>query len=84
MENYGTRLKEARKNRGYTQAEIAKIMNVPQQNWQRYESGVLDLKMSTICRFCVPCYGKEELYKSEVPAHDVVKDAILRRTIDLQ
>lgn len=52
MENYGTRLKQARKSKGYTQAEIAKIMNVPQQNWQRYESGTLDLKMSTIYRIC--------------------------------
>lgn len=52
MENYGTRLKEARKNRGYTQTEIAKVMNIPQQNWQRYESGTLDLKMSTIYRIC--------------------------------
>lgn len=52
MENYGTRLKQARKDKGYTQTEIAKIMNVPQQNWQRYESGTLDLKMSTICRIC--------------------------------
>lgn len=52
MENYGIRLKEARKAKGYTQTEIAKLMEIPQQNWQRYESGKLDLKMSTIYRIC--------------------------------
>lgn len=52
MENYGTRLKEARKAKGYTQTEIAKLMDIPQQNWQRYESGKLDLKMSTIYKIC--------------------------------
>lgn len=52
MENYGTRLKQARKQKGYTQTEIARLMDIPQQNWQRYESGKLDLKMSTIWKIC--------------------------------
>lgn len=52
MENYGLRLKKARKEKGYTQTEIAKLMQIPQQNWQRYESGKLDLKMSTIIKIC--------------------------------
>lgn len=52
MENYGTRLKQARKAKGLTQAQIATLMDLPQQNWQRFESGKLDLKMSTVYRIC--------------------------------
>lgn len=52
MENYGIRLKQARKAKGYTQTEIANLMNIPQQNWQRCETGRLDLKMSTIYKIC--------------------------------
>lgn len=52
MQNYGKRLKEARKIKGFTQVEAATRIGVPQQTWQRYESGKFDLKMSTIYNIC--------------------------------
>lgn len=52
MQNYGKRLKQARLNKGYTQVEIASKIGVPQQTWQRYETGKNDLKMSTIYAIC--------------------------------
>lgn len=52
MQNYGERLKQARKACGLTQQQAAESVGVPQQTWQRYESGKFDLKMSTIYRIC--------------------------------
>lgn len=52
MQNYGERIKEARKERGYTQVEAAEKAGVQQQVWQRYESGKFDLKMSSIVNIC--------------------------------
>ena len=52
MQNYGNRLKQARQSKGYTQIDMAKKMQIPQQTWQRYESGKFDLKMSTIYKIC--------------------------------
>lgn len=52
MQDYGKRLKQARLERGYTQAEIAAKLGIPQQNYQRYESGKFDLKMSSIFNIC--------------------------------
>ena len=52
MQNYGDRLKAARKDRGLTQQQAADKVGVPQQTWQRYEGGKYDLKMSTIYNIC--------------------------------
>lgn len=52
MQNYGKRLKQARLDKGYTQTEIANQLGLPQQTWQRYETGKNDLKMSTIYAIC--------------------------------
>lgn len=52
MENYGTRLKEARKSKGLTQAQAAEIIGLPQQAWQRLETGKTDPRMSTIYTIC--------------------------------
>ena len=52
MQDYGKRLKQARLAKGYTQAEIAAKLGIPQQNYQRYESGKFDLKMSSIYNIC--------------------------------
>lgn len=52
MQNYGARIKEARKTSGITQIEAAVKAGVSQQTWQRYESGKLDLKMSSIYNIC--------------------------------
>lgn len=52
MRNYGERLKQARKDLGLTQQQAAGRVGVPQQTWQRYESGKCDLKMSTVFQIC--------------------------------
>lgn len=52
MQDYGKRLKQARINKGYTQTEIASKLGLPQQTWQRYETGKNDLKMSTVYAIC--------------------------------
>ena len=40
----GKRLKESRKAAGYTQAEIAEILNMTQQQYSRFENGIFELK----------------------------------------
>ena len=52
MQNYGKRIKESRDAAGLTQQQAANMLQIPQQTWQRYESGKLDLKMSTIYNIC--------------------------------
>lgn len=52
MENYGNRLKEARKAKGLTQTEAAEMTGLHQQAWQRLEKGTLDPKMSTVYNIC--------------------------------
>ena len=52
MQDYGKRLKQARLDKGYTQVEIAAKLGIQQQAWQRYETGKLDLKMSSIYTIC--------------------------------
>lgn len=52
MQNYGNRIREARKAKGLTQAEAAEKLGLIQQAWQRMEGGKLDLRMSTICSVC--------------------------------
>ena len=46
-----SRLKTYRKANGWTQAQIAKMLNVTQQTYQEWESGKIeDLRSSTIIR----------------------------------
>lgn len=52
MDNYGTRLKSARKNKGLTQTELAEKLGITQKSYQRMETGNHDLKMSTIYQLC--------------------------------
>ena len=52
MQNYGLRLKTARKNARLTQTEVASLLGISQKSYQRMESGVHDLKMSTIYQLC--------------------------------
>ena len=52
MQNYGYRLKEARKAKKLTQTEAAELIGLQQQAWQRLEAGKLDPKMSTIYNVC--------------------------------
>lgn len=52
MQNYGFRLKQARKEKGLTQTQAAEKLGLSQQTWQRFETGKYDLKMSTIYNIC--------------------------------
>lgn len=48
----GEKLKESRKAAGYTQAEIAKIMNMTQQQYSRFENGIFELNYAQIIKLC--------------------------------
>ena len=52
MNNYGNRLRYARKEKGLTQTELAVQLGLSQKSYQRIESGEHDLKMSTIYKLC--------------------------------
>lgn len=48
------RLRQARENKGYTQADVAKALNITQQAYQKIEASKepKDMRMSTIKRLC--------------------------------
>lgn len=48
----GERLKEARKIAGYTQAQVAEIMYMTQQQYSRFENGLYELNYSQIITLC--------------------------------
>ena len=48
----GERLKESRRAAGYTQAQVAKIMAMTQQQYSRFEKGVFELNYSQIVTLC--------------------------------
>ena len=48
----GERLKESRKAAGYTQAGIAEIMNMTQQQYSRFENGLFELNYEQIIKLC--------------------------------
>ena len=48
----GLRLKESRKNAGYTQAKVAEILSMPQQQYSRFENGKYELNYAQIVKLC--------------------------------
>ena len=48
----GERLKESRKAAGYTQIDVAKIMNMTQQQYSRFENGLFELNYAQIIKLC--------------------------------
>ena len=48
----GERLKEARKQAGYTQAQVAATMRMTQQQYSRFENGVFELNYEQIIKLC--------------------------------
>ncbi len=49
----GARLKESRKNAGYTQKQVAEILKMLQPAYARYENGAVELdyaKLKTLCQ----------------------------------
>ncbi len=50
--DFGKRLKESRRNAGYTQSEVAKILLMTQQQYSRFENGVYELNYEQIVALC--------------------------------
>ena len=48
----GANLKEARKNKGLTQKEVAAVMLMTQQQYSRFENGVYELNYGQIRKLC--------------------------------
>lgn len=48
----GLRLRQARKNSGYTQKEVGALLNMAQQNYARYEKGLVELNYGKIVFLC--------------------------------
>ena len=48
----GENLKQARKDKGYTQKEIASILRMTQQQYSRFENGVFELNYEQILTLC--------------------------------
>lgn len=67
-ENIGKNIKELRKNKGLTQADLAEILGVNKSAVQRYESGVIvNLKIETIRKLCdiFDTYPYKFIYSNE-------------------
>ncbi len=47
------RLKDIREDRDYTQAEIAKLLNIKQNTYSQYESEKRQLPMSALIKLCL-------------------------------
>ena len=48
----GENIKHARKIKGLTQAQVAKIFFMTQQQYSRFENGVFELNYQQICNIC--------------------------------
>ena len=48
----GENIKQARKDKGYTQKEVANILRMTQQQYSRFENGVFELNYEQILTLC--------------------------------
>lgn len=48
----GANLQQARKDKGYTQKEVGKILSMTQQQYSRFENGVFELNYDQILEIC--------------------------------
>ena len=48
----GANIKQARKIKGLTQTQVAKIFFMTQQQYSRFENGVFELNYQQICNIC--------------------------------
>lgn len=48
----GKNIKQARKDKGYTQKEVAAILHMTQQQYSRFENGVFELNYDQILSLC--------------------------------
>ena len=49
---YCTRLKKLRISNGYTQSDIATILNIRQEQYSKYESGIHQLPIHILIKLC--------------------------------
>ncbi len=49
---YTEKLKQIRKEHGESQAQIAQYLQIPQTQWQRYETGKNELPLRYLVAFC--------------------------------
>lgn len=52
MDIYTLQLKQLRKLHNYTQADLAQILSIRQEQYSRYESGVRELPIHLLIRLC--------------------------------
>ena len=48
--NFGNRLRQMRKAKGYSQQQIADLVGVHRTTYTRYESGAVEPPLDTLCR----------------------------------
>ena len=48
----GENIKQARKDKGYTQKEVASVLHMTQQQYSRFENGVFEMNYAQILAVC--------------------------------
>ncbi len=48
----GSNIKQARKEKGYTQKEVAGVLRMTQQQYSRFENGIFELNYEQILTIC--------------------------------
>lgn len=48
----GENMKQARKDKGFTQKQIGEILHMTQQQYSRFENGVFELNYDQILKIC--------------------------------
>lgn len=48
----GNNIKEARKLKGFTQSDVAKVFRMTQQQYSRFENGIFELNYEQIINIC--------------------------------
>ena len=48
----GNNIKQARREKGYTQKEVAAILHMTQQQYSRFENGIYELNYEQILEIC--------------------------------
>lgn len=62
----GNNIKNARKLKGLTQSDVAKVFRMTQQQYSRFENGVFELNYTQIIEICKPLdISPNELFNFE-------------------
>ena len=63
----GSKIKQARKLKGLTQKEVAKIFRMTQQQYSRFENGIFELNYLQIIELCkLFCITPNEIFDFDV------------------